>query len=230
VGRGYYRSLTTIGKKTTMITEQFYNRYFGCLIGGDRACCDGMIRSLLDSESTIRDIHVDIFQRSMYHVGDLWEKNRIPVAVEHMATAITEGLMTLLYPRLFASPRLDKCAVISCVANEYHQIGGKIVADTFEFHGWNAHFIGANTPVQDLIAFIDRKKPDLVGLSLAVYTAVPSLISAMACIRTDFPHLPLIIGGQAFRWGDGNILNTFSDVILMRSIDDLEAFIIRESV
>ena len=69
---------------------------------------------------------------------------------EHLATAISESLLNLTYPRLFAQPRNGKSAVVTCVSNEYHQIGGKMVADIFELNGWRGHFLGANMPEADL--------------------------------------------------------------------------------
>ncbi len=95
----------------------------------------------------LKSLYMDLFQRSLYAVGELWELNKISVAREHLATAITESLLNLVYPRLFENTPTGKKVVVSCAANELHQIGGKIVADFFELNGWESHFLGANTPV-----------------------------------------------------------------------------------
>ncbi|MBV5326804.1 MAG: cobalamin-dependent protein, partial [Chlorobium sp.] len=111
----------------------------------------------------------ELFQKSMYRVGELWEINEISVAREHLATTITESMLSITYPHLFTGLQSAKKAIISCTANEYHQLGGKMVADIFELHGWDTHFLGVNTPINELLACIDEIKPDLIGLSLAVY-------------------------------------------------------------
>jgi len=42
-----------------------------------------------------------------------------------------------------------------------------MVADMLEMNGWDGYFIGANTPLPELIRFIESKNPDLIGLSLS---------------------------------------------------------------
>ena len=88
----------------------------------------------------IKELYLGLFQRSLYEVGEMWEHRKISVAVEHMASAITESLLTLVYPAIFSAEHSDKSVVISCVANEYHQIGSKMVADFFEL-AWLARIL-----------------------------------------------------------------------------------------
>ncbi|MEI6107437.1 MAG: cobalamin-dependent protein, partial [Opitutae bacterium] len=166
-----------------------------------------------------------LVQRSLYEVGELWEQNRISVANEHLATAISEGLLNLIYPRLFATPRNGKSAVVTCVANEHHQIGGKMVADLFEFHGWRGYFLGANTPVRDVISLIGEKRAEVVALSVAIASGLPTVISAATEIRAAFPALPILVGGQALRWGGRAHLERVPGVRCLASLRDLTAWL-----
>ncbi len=75
-------------------------------------------------------------RRALYDVGELWEQGKISVAGEHLATAISEGLLHLSYPRLFAAPRSGRLAVVAASVGERHQFGARMVADMFELHGW----------------------------------------------------------------------------------------------
>ena len=110
-----------------------------------------MLKKDLSAETyeSVYPFYNNLFQKSLYRVGELWESNRISVAKEHLATAITEGLLNLVYPKLFEPEqyRKGRTILISCTANEFHQIGGKMVADVCELNGWDSHFLGANTPV-----------------------------------------------------------------------------------
>ncbi|MCA1785919.1 MAG: cobalamin-dependent protein, partial [Desulfobacteraceae bacterium] len=162
-----------------MITETLYQQYLALLLDGNRRECARIVQQLLDRDIDIQTLYNDLFQKSMYEVGRLWEFNRISVAKEHLVTAITEGLLNLVYPRLFEKVFVDsqneKKVVISCAANEFHQVGGKMVADIFELNGWDSQFLGANTPVDHMLAHIQDEKPDLVGLSVSVYFNMPAL-------------------------------------------------------
>jgi methanogenic corrinoid protein MtbC1 len=187
------------------------------------------VQQLLDREIEIKALYADLFQKSLYEVGRLWEFNRISVAKEHLVTAITEGLLNLVYPRLFDRAAPDSSnvrkVVISCAANEFHQIGGKMVADMFELNGWDSQFLGANTPVDHMLAHIQDEKPDLVGLSVSVYFNMPALKAGLAAIRGNFHHLDILVGGQAFNWGGTEIPRQYSGTTYVPSLDRLTSLI-----
>ena len=204
------------------IPETVYRDYLNALITGHRTTCLSIVQGLLDRHIDIYDLYVLLFQKSMYEVGEMWEMNRISVAVEHLATAITESLLSLVYPRIFAADHIGRKAVIACVANEYHQIGGKMVADIFELHGWDGYFLGANTPPDELIRLIDDKKPNLLGLSLAVYFNLDNLLRVVEMVRATFQDLPILVGGQAFRWGGADQILQYNQVAYLSSLRDLE--------
>lgn len=208
-----------------MIPEALYEEYLSRLLEGDRRECSRIVQQLLDQEIEIKQLYTDLFQRSLYQVGELWEYNRISVAKEHLATSMTEVMFHLVYPRLFetAAVQQRRRAVISCAVNEFHQIGGKMVADLLDLNGWDAHFLGTNTPVDHMLEYLQEQKPDLVGLSLSVYFNVGSLKTGIEAIRTDFPELQLVVGGQAFRWGGTDFLGRYPRTRYIASLDQLEA-------
>jgi methanogenic corrinoid protein MtbC1 len=208
-----------------MIAESAYHDYLQSLLAGRRADCNDLVRRLLDSGTGVREMYRDLFQRSMYRVGELWEHNRITVATEHLATSITEGLLNLVYPMVFATERVGKTAIVSCAANEFHQVGGKMVADILELNGWDAHFLGANMPAEDMSACIQDTRPDLVALSLSVFSNMNNLIHAIEVVRTDFSGLPILVGGQAFRWGGVDTVKRYAGVEYLGSLDDLEGLV-----
>ena len=208
-----------------MIDERLYENYLIALLDGKRLKCHDIVQKLLDKKIDLKVLYADLFQRSMYRVGELWENNRITVANEHLATAITESLLNLSYPFLFASKRIGKKVVISCTANEFHQVGGKMVADIFELNGWDGHFLGANLPPEEMARFIQEVQPDVVGLSLSILANLDSLKRGIEVVRTDFPGIDLLIGGQAFRWGGVDVIKKYPGTEYISSLDELENLI-----
>lgn len=186
--------------KVTFIDESHYRDYLKELLNGNYQYCFDYVRGLLAQSIDIKDLYINLFQKSLYEVGTLWEFNRISVTVEHISTSITESLMALTYPMLFASEKIGKSAVISCIANEFHQIGGKMVADIFELNGWNGYFLGANKPYTELIKMIDSKEPAIVGLSLSIYSNFNNLTNIIERLLKEYPSLKIVVGGQAFRY------------------------------
>jgi MerR family transcriptional regulator, light-induced transcriptional regulator len=208
-----------------MIEDEIYNNYFNSLIKGSKHECVAILNQLESKNVPVEIIYTQLFQRSLYQVGEYWEMNKISVATEHMATAITENLMIRLQPQLFSTERTGKKAVIACVANEHHQVGAKMVADIFEMNGWDGYFIGANTPFTELIRFLEGKNPDLIGLSLSIYYNLPELKKTISKIRQHFPDRPVMVGGQAFRWGGTEITWEFNNVTYLSSVETLRKFI-----
>jgi methanogenic corrinoid protein MtbC1 len=207
--------------------ETVYDGYLAALLAGNKGECGGIVTKLLEGGIPIRALYRELFQRAMYQVGDLWEHNRISVAKEHLATSVTEFLLTLVYPRLFAVEHCGRKAVVACVANEYHQLGAKMVADIFELNGWDGYFLGANTPVTDLVALLEEEQPDFLALSLSVYFNLPTLLDTLKIVRESFADLNILVGGQAFRWGGAASVANFPRVTCLESIDELELLLQR---
>jgi methanogenic corrinoid protein MtbC1 len=208
-----------------MITPKIYNDYFENLTAGRRMKCLDQVSSLLDQGIDLKMLYLDLFQKSLYEIGHLWETGKISVATEHMATAITEYLMTLAYPILFSAAHIGRSAIVSCVANEFHQIGGKMVADLIEASGWDSFFLGANTPVAEMIDMIQEKKPDILALSFSVFFNMPHLIAAIEQVRKANTHLPILVGGQAFQWGGGDIASKYPNLYFLESLPQVEIFL-----
>ncbi|MFW5927853.1 MAG: cobalamin B12-binding domain-containing protein [Thermoplasmatota archaeon] len=208
-----------------MIDEKIYRKYLDNLKEGNKKKCIEIVNSLIDEDIDVKELYIGLIQPSMYKVGELWEKDEISVADEHLATSITDRILTMIYPRIFSGEKKGKTAIVACVANEYHQLGGRMVADFFELHGWDGYFIGADTPIEDLLDLIDEKKPEVVGLSLAMYFNLPELKEAIEVIHGNYPDLDIIVGGQAFRHGGSDFLENYQNVKYIPSLNELEEII-----
>ena len=207
-------------------TDSRYDQYFNNLIKGKRIPCAEVLESLISTEFNVHNIYLDLFQKGLYQVGTMWEHNKISVATEHLATSITESLMNRVYDKIPAVDSVGKTVIITSIENETHQIGGKMVADIFEMQGWEAIYLGADTPALELADFIEEIQPDLVGLSISVYFHMDTLVKTIELLNKKFKQLPIMIGGQAFQRGGHSIIDRFENTSLVLSLDDLETAII----
>lgn len=208
-----------------MITEELYKSYLRALLNGDYHQCEGIITQILDQEIDLVVLYTDLFRRSLYEVGELWERNHISVAVEHLATAISERLLAVVYPRILTRMKRRETArkvVISCSVNEYHQVGARMVSDLMDLHGWNVHFLGANTPVEDLLEMVQENRPDLLGVSLSIYFNLTNLLKMIQAVRLHYPQLEIIVGGQAFRHGGSEYLKKYPRVAYIPTLEELK--------
>ena len=198
------------------------DRFVSALVSGDRRACARMSEAALDETDDFLAVYTGLFQPSMYRVGELWEYNKISVAAEHMASSITEGLMNRVAMDMEPAPPVGKSIVVGSVEGELHQIGAKMVADVFELHGSDTLYLGADTPLGELLRLLRERRPDAVALSLTVFFHMPVLLKMIDAIREEFPELPILVGGQGFRHGGEDTVKGRPGVVFVPSLQLLE--------
>jgi methanogenic corrinoid protein MtbC1 len=162
-----------------------------------RAAIDLVLRAA--DEHPVEEIYTGLLQEAQYEVGRLWEANEISVAQEHYSTAVTQLVMSLLYPRICDTPKTRGAFVGVCVEGELHEVGIRMVCDLFELRGWRSFYLGSSMPPDDLLRFIEQKRPDVIGIS-AIYEAnVESARKVIAQLRTIAPSdVTILAGGRPF--------------------------------
>jgi len=195
------------------------------LLAGDRRHCAALVSGLLSGGLSLQELYDGPLREALYSVGWLWENNRISVASEHLATATTEGVINGLYEDFERDEPAGRRVVVGCVEGETHQVGGRMVADVFEIYGWDAIFLGANTPLHELLRFVEDRSPDVLALSLAVYFHMGSLERMVREVRIRFPAMPLLLGGQGFRNGFAFLSEWGENITYVHRVGDLRDYI-----
>lgn len=78
-----------------LVDQDIYHGFLDSLVRGNRRDCHQRVTRLLESDIALNDLYFHLYQPAMYDISKLWEQNRISVATEHVATAITDGLLNL---------------------------------------------------------------------------------------------------------------------------------------
>ena len=179
-------------------------RYLAAQLAGDRREAlrllvdEGLLRGV-----PLQDIHLKIIQLAQYEIGRLWQENRISVAQEHLATAISQLALSHLYRHLPRDPSNGKVVMVSCVEGELHEVGARMASDFLEMAGFDVRFLGANVPTGHLVRMVQAQTPDLLALSVSMTYHLPALRTALEHVRAVAPRLPLAVGGLAFTWVPG---------------------------
>lgn len=174
-------------------------QYMNFVLKGDRQKAVEFIINLAEKNIPLTDIYIHIFQTVQYEIGWLWQTNRITVAEEHYATAITQSVISQLYPYIFSTQKRGRTFIATCVNEELHELGVRMVSDFFEIYGWDTLYLGANTPVESIINMINKRKADLVGISATLTSHLKKVENLVTQIREDVKHnIKIMVGGQAF--------------------------------
>jgi methanogenic corrinoid protein MtbC1 len=209
-----------------METKKASEEFLSILLKGERQKGLDLVNELLADNKGVQQIYEEVIKPAMYKVGELWENGTISVASEHLASAIVESILGQLYYRVITSAgHKDKVAVISSVEQEVHQIGAKMVSDVFELNGWTSHFLGANTPIDELIKFIDKINPNTLGLSISIDMHIDYLERTIKKVRDKFPEIPVLIGGQGLIEEGKDIMLKHHGVLYLKDLSALESFL-----
>jgi len=207
------------------LVQNTHKEFLNLLISGNRLMCSDFAQKYVNDNASIQGLYENILKKALYDVGELWEYNKISVATEHLASAIVEAILNEFYSKIILQKKINKTVIVACAENEFHQIGIKMISDVFEMNGWYAHFLGANTPTNELISFTKSIKPDMLAISISIYFHLPILENMIQRIRKEFPKLPILVGGQAFRHGGTEILLKYENVIFKSDINSAELLI-----
>jgi MerR family transcriptional regulator, light-induced transcriptional regulator len=141
-----------------------------------------------------------ILAPSLNQVASNEVNQEIPIWVEHVKSNIIRTVIENAYAFVLKD-RVDiqKKAIVLCLEEEYHELGARMSADYLTLLGFDALFIGANTPKKEVISAIETLKPDVVCISVTNYfhlTRLQSLIEQLPH-GTIYPSFKLVIGGYA---------------------------------
>ncbi|HET6762694.1 MAG TPA: cobalamin-dependent protein [Longimicrobiaceae bacterium] len=175
--------------------------YLDALLTGRRGEAMKVVDAAREAGMDLRALYLEVFQPALREVGRLWQENRITVADEHLATAITQAAMTRLYTELFTAPAVPpRLLIAACTDAERHEVGLRMVCDLLEMEGWDTLFLGANVPTEDLVSMIVERNPDVVALSAAIAPHLPQVRETIRAIRdATGANAPLVaVGGRPF--------------------------------
>jgi methanogenic corrinoid protein MtbC1 len=185
------------------------DRYLAAQLNGDRQeALRLVLEEGLERGVSVPDLHLEVVERAQRRIGALWQENRISVAQEHLATAISQLVVSQLYCHLPRARGNGRRVLVACAEGEQHEMGARIAADFLEMAGFDVHFLGADVPADSVAAMAAERRPgrhpvDLLVLSAATSICFPGLQATMRRVRELAPDLPIVVGGSAFVWSDG---------------------------
>jgi MerR family transcriptional regulator, light-induced transcriptional regulator len=115
--------------------------------------------STLTVETVLRDVVLPYLRE----LGERWERGEVSIAQEHFASNVIRGRLAGLANGW--GHGLGPRAVLACVPGELHDIALLAFGTVLNRNGWRIQYLGANTPLADLIGLAEENRPDLVVLA-----------------------------------------------------------------
>ena len=112
----------------------------------------------LTVETVLRDVVLPYLRA----LGDRWQRGEASVAQEHFASNVIRGRLAGL-ARGWGHGHGPR-AILACVPDELHDIALLAFGIVLNRNGWRIEYLGASTPVDDLIRLAHLHRPDLIVL------------------------------------------------------------------
>ena len=169
------------------------------LLAGDRYGAGALLDHRLEQGHSLIDVESRMIQPALYGIGLKWQNNQVSVAQEHLATAISQSVMTQGLLKSEVPAANGSRILLACVQGNIHSVGLQMVSDAFQLAGWDVQYLGANVPTDALIQQVVEYKPHLLGLSVSFaqqLRVVKDIILRLTqLLGTERP--PVIVGGLA---------------------------------
>ncbi len=183
--------------------DELQQRFLHAILGGD---LPGALAVARDARTCgLAYLYETVVTAALVEIGRRWQDGRISVAEEHVATAIAQSALASFYPT-FPWPLQGPRGVVACVSGERHELGARMAADLLVCDGWNVMFVGADVPLDALLALVQREQPRFVGLSVALPARLPRVSEAIATLRRDVPAVRIVVGGAVVASGEAAAL------------------------
>jgi methanogenic corrinoid protein MtbC1 len=181
-----------------MTADEVRADYIAGLVAGDRRRAMAVVEAGRAAGLGLRDIYLSVLQPALREVGRLWETGAMTVAQEHLATAITQTIMSRLAGEHFRDNDGGPMLIAACVDSERHAVGLRMICDLLELEGWNPVYLGASVPTPDLVRMVGERRPRAVALSVSLPPHLLPTQAAIGAVRAlGAPQPIVVLGGRA---------------------------------
>ena len=138
---------------------------------------------------------LELLQKGLAHIGELWYQNKATVQQEHFASALAMRRLNTLVSAAPMPNRPGKI-IVACPADEHHVFAPLFLTLMLRYQGWETIYLGANVPRDYLENTIATAKPDLIIMTAQQLHTAASLYEVAEFLQSE--RIMLAYGGRIF--------------------------------
>jgi DNA-binding transcriptional MerR regulator len=182
---------TNIEQQRTYI-ESVQHRLYDALSQHNLQLADETLSEALALIS-LDDLIIHVIGPVFYNVGECWEKGKINIAVEHLATNYLRQRL-LMWMLSGPTPLFKSPIVLACAPGEWHEGGLLMIGSILRRHRYPVVYLGQSVPLVDLGKFIQDINPVLVVLAAMTEGSAKELFNWPQIIGDVVKAAKIIIG------------------------------------
>lgn len=178
-------------------TAQISQRFLDLAIHGDM---DGAAQAVLHADDLglpLAQTFDEVLRPALVEVGERWVTGFLTVAQEHEVSELTRDLIATLSHRHAPAIGREPVIVATCVADEQHDLGVRMLCAVLRQRGARLHYLGASVSPPFLVEAVKERRPDIVLLSVSLDDHLPALRACLAALDAARGEgdRPLVIAG-----------------------------------
>lgn len=174
--------------------------YLDEVLRGHREAAVAVVLDAVRRGTDVATALIEVLEPAQKEIGRLWQIGEITVAQEHYCTAITQLVMTDLYPFLFTGADSGRRLVAVQAPGSLHEVGLRMVADLLEHEGWDTTYLGAVPGPGPVIEALVERRAHVLAISASMPAHVRAVAALIAAVRNDprTSHVKVVVGGRPF--------------------------------
>jgi methanogenic corrinoid protein MtbC1 len=172
------------------------------LLAADEVAAELAIREAMDAGLSTAEIDEEVIAPALRLVGELWERGKISVADEHIATEITVRVLALQREaEQVAHSRRYHRTVLATPAGELHVVALRMVANLLRGAGYDVVMLGADVPAIALAGAAVRLDPHVICMSATMPGGADRVLNVIDHVRQAKPSAAFVVGGHGLSVG-----------------------------
>ena len=153
----------------------------------------------------IEAVCIELIQKGMSDIGNLWYENKVSVQQEHFASSLAMRRLDALLSAAPA-PTRKETILVGCPAGEWHTFTPLMISLFLRRRGYKVIYLGANVPADRFVETVKDTKANLVLLVAQQLVSAATLQGTANALSNK--DIPIAFGGRIF-----NLRPTLKDYI-----------------
>jgi methanogenic corrinoid protein MtbC1 len=173
-----------------------------CMREHDREEAVRVVLAAIENGLEIEDLYTNVLEPFLGSVGRGWQEGRVAVWEEHLVVGAVRTAIEALYPRVLQRKAQVRSTPLTvaffCPPEEIHDLGLRMLADRFDLRGYRTVYVGAMTPVDQMVECVRTVQASVVCVSASTHFQRTALRNVVDRLRRDLPDVRIVVGGPAF--------------------------------
>jgi excisionase family DNA binding protein len=141
------------------------DRMFGHLVAGEERAARAAVASLVEAGVGFTTVMQEVLVPALGRIGSEWNAGRLPIWVEHQASAIVDRIIGGQHPN--PRGRRRGTAMVAALSGDLHVLPTSMAAAALREDNWHVHHLGADMPSDEVVRFCKEAAPDLAVLTMS---------------------------------------------------------------